>query len=62
MIQTTVVDMCFLQKLFLLRRTDVTSFLMQFERSQHGLLREAFHSEGEGANRCKVYVAFVAML
>ena len=26
---------------------------MQFEKSQHGLLQEAFRSEGEGANSCK---------
>ena len=26
---------------------------MQFEKSQRGLLQEAFRSEGEGTNNCK---------
>ena len=31
----------------MLRRTDVTSYCMQFEKWGHGLLRKAFWSEGE---------------
>ena len=31
----------------------MTSFCMQYEKSRHGLLREAFHGEGEGfKNTC----------
>ena len=36
----------FLRKLVRQRRTEVTSFCMQFEKIGHGLLLEAFWSEG----------------
>ena len=47
------IQVFFLWKLLYLGCTDVTSFCMQFEKSRHGLLREAFRSEGEWASGCK---------
>ena len=44
---------CFLWNLPKQRRTDVTSFSMRFEKRRRGLLREAFHSEGERASGFK---------
>ena len=41
------IQFVFLRKPVLERRTDVTSFCMQFENRGHGLLKEAFWSEGE---------------
>ena len=43
----------FFRKLLYLRRTDVTSFCMQFEKRRRGLLREASFREGEWASCLK---------
>ena len=50
---TIVVDMCFFAEPALaeMHRRDVILYALQ--KSRHGLLREAFHGEGEGVNSFK---------
>ena len=57
-----VVYNCFFEELVRQRRTDMTSFCMQFEKRELRLQREAFRSEGEcfvgpkrGGGKKKVY-------